>query len=103
MTSKRQDPWSDDEFSRRLDYLIAQGFTPEEAYEIAGWHQDFSNWMLKNLIEDRQTLMKNLKSRGLPQNDIDKELTARYLRLGIRGQYEEEDWYFDRKGAAASA
>ena len=91
--------WGDDEFRSRLDDLILEGFTPEEAFEMSSWPFPLTHWMIGNLRQARRALISNLKRRGMSDSDIQEELNDRYLRLGLKGQYEDEEWYFDRRGA----
>ena len=97
--TNRPSRWSNEEFQSRYRLLISEGFIPEEAWELAHWNQPLDHWVLRNMRADRQRLVKNLSNQGLEPAEIANELHDRYMDLGLRGQFEEEDWYFERKGA----
>ncbi len=86
--------------NRRMNILIREGFTPEEAFDLANWKAGISHWTVRGLRRDRRALLANLRGQDLSEEEITAVLERRYVDLGIRGQFEQEDWYFNRVGAA---
>ncbi len=91
--------WTREEFLNRVHRLRQQGFTPEESWDIAGWKHELSHWVISNLRRDRRVLIKSWRDDGMIEEEIDARLTQRYVALGVRGQYEDEEWYVARVGA----
>ena len=91
--------WTTRELNRRFDSLAGDGFTPEEAWDLALWNQTLNHWVIKRMRSDRRKQIREFRRQGLTEDDIEKRLTERYIELGIRGQFEDEEWYYERTGA----
>jgi hypothetical protein len=96
----REQKWTTAQFQRRLDSLIRDGFTPEEAFTLANWSVPLNHWVIERMRRARRSMMTRFRREGLGADEIQERLDERYLELGIRGQYEDEAWYFSRTGAA---
>ena len=96
----RQGKWTPSQLERRLKSLQRDGFTPEEAFDLASWNQNLTHRVIDGMRRDRKALVTSLRRQGLDQEAIDQRLRRRYIDLGISGQYENEEWYFSRVGAA---
>ena len=88
--------WTDFEFQRRMTSLQGDGFTPEEAFDMSSWNVPLSHFVIRNMRRDRRILRRSLVTRGQSDADIMDFLVERYIDLGVRGKYENEDWYFAR-------
>ena len=99
--SQPPDKWTIAQFRRRQAQLEKDGFIPEEAFALANWRQWLDHWVIAKLRTTRKQLVKDWRSQGLDESEISSRLWNRYLDLGVRGQFEDEDWYFERVGAAA--
>ena len=91
--------WSRFQFRRRVTLLREDGFTPEEAWDMALWSHNLDHWVLRNVRSARRKLMANWRDQGLSDDEITARLTRRYIDLGIQGLYEDEEWYVARVGA----
>jgi hypothetical protein len=96
---RRPRPWTPAQLQQRIRDLRADGFTPEEAFDLALWSHPLNHWVIENMRRDRRTLLINLQGQGLGLDDITERLERRYLDLGIEGQYENEEWYVSRVSA----
>ena len=94
-----QREWSRGQFLRRVRLLRADGFTPEEAWDVALWGQNLSHWVIRHLRQDRKKLVANWQGIGMSEGEITERLNRRYIDMGVRGQFEDEEWYVQRVGA----
>ena len=95
-----QKKWSDAQLLNRYHLLQRDGFTNEEAWDIASWSQNLTHWVIRGMRRDRRRLVANWKSQGMRQDEIDSRSERRYIDLGIPGLYEDEEWYVSRVPAS---
>ena len=96
MTLGRDRKWTTPQFQRRLESLMRDGFTPEEAFDLATWQQPLSHFVISGMRNARRRLVNQLTREGLSEAEVQERLTRRYIDLGIQGQYENEEWYVAR-------
>ena len=91
--------WTRTQFRNRVARLREDGFNPEEAWDIALWSHNLDHWVIRHMRQDRRKLMRNWLNAGLSEDEIRERLDRRYIDLGVKGQYEDEEWYVARVGA----
>ncbi len=96
---RRQD-WTLNQWRVRFARLRAEEFTPEEAYAMANWLVKLDSFVLRHMRSDRRALLKQWRKEEMPEDEIAQALERRYIDLGVRGQYVDEEWYVQREGAA---
>ena len=94
-------PWTNEEHRARFERLKTWGFLPDEAWRIAQWEVKLNHFIIRGLRRSRSKIIKEWKEQGLSDEEIAGMLWQRWIDLGLRGQYEEEDWYLARAGVPA--
>ena len=92
--------WTIVQWRRRFSALRNDGFTPEEAYELANWSLPLGGHVIRHMRQDRRTLLRTWRRAQLAEDEIDQLLERRYIDLGMKGQYIDEAWYVQKEAAA---